>query len=110
MSKMSYSELITPLVTQLGAGGVVGFIVGFAVKKLLKLLAIVVGLIFAFVQYLAWQGFIEVHYDRIYTAAQNILHQAGATIMGFNVPAFITANIPMAGSFVVGFGVGFKMG
>jgi uncharacterized membrane protein (Fun14 family) len=107
---LSYTELITPLATQLGAGGVVGLIVGFAIKKLLKLLAILVGLIFVFVQYLAWQGFIDIHYDRIYDAVQAMMQQAGVTVTEFNVPAFITSNIPIAGSFVVGLGVGFKMG
>ena len=32
------SELISPIVYQIGAGGILGFIVGYAVKKLLKIL------------------------------------------------------------------------
>ncbi len=106
---MSY-DLISPLAVQLGAGGIAGFIIGFAVKKLLKLLAILAGLIFIFLQYLAWKGFIDIHYDRIYAVAQTMLQQSGTSVTEFNIPAFITANIPMAGSFVAGLGIGFKMG
>jgi len=106
---LSY-DLISPLAVQLGAGGIAGFIVGFAVKKLLKLLAILAGLIFVLIQYLSWKGFIDIHYDRIYAVAQTMLQQSGTVVTEFNIPAFITANIPMAGSFVAGLGIGFKMG
>ena len=106
---MSY-DLISPLAVQLGAGGIAGFIIGFAVKKLLKLLAILVGLIFIFLQYLAWKGFIDIHYDNIYATVQAMLQQSGTVVTEFNIPSFITANIPMAGSFVAGLGIGFKMG
>jgi len=106
---LSY-DLLSPLVAQLGGGGIAGFIVGFAIKKLLKLLAILVGLIFVFSQFLAWKGFIDIHYDRLYAIAQQMFQQAGVVITEFNVPAFITANVPLAGSFVAGFGVGFRMG
>jgi uncharacterized membrane protein (Fun14 family) len=103
-------DLASPLIAQIGVGGVVGFIVGFAVKKLFKLLAILVGLIFVFAQYLAWEGFIDIHYDRIYEAAQNLIQQAGTSVTEFNIPAFITANIPMAGSFAAGLAIGLKKG
>ena len=106
---LSY-DLITPLAAQLGAGGVAGLVAGYAIKKLFKLLAILVGLIFIFLQYLAWKGFIDIHYDNIYATVQAMLQQSGTVVTEFNIPAFITANIPMAGSFVVGLGVGFKKG
>jgi len=39
-----------------------------------------------------------------------MLQQSGIVATEFNIPAFITSNIPMAGSFVAGLGIGFKMG
>jgi len=39
------SEALTPLVYQLGVGGVIGFFVGYAIKKLTKLIAVIAGLI-----------------------------------------------------------------
>jgi uncharacterized membrane protein (Fun14 family) len=38
------SEVISPIVFQLGVGGVGGFVVGFALKKLSKLVLILTGL------------------------------------------------------------------
>jgi uncharacterized membrane protein (Fun14 family) len=103
-------ELFYPLATQLGFGGVIGFVVGYAVRKLLKILAIFVGVIFLFTQYLAWQGFIEIHYNRVYEAAEGLLQNFGGGVTEFSIPAFITANVPLAGSFVVGLGIGLKLG
>lgn len=102
-------DLVSPLVTQLGFGGILGFIVGFAIRKILKFLAVIVGLIFVFTQYLAWKGFIDVHYERIYEVAQGLFGELGGSITAFSLPAFMTANVPLIGSFVAGLGVGFKI-
>ena len=40
------SELLTPLSTQLGMGGIGGFAVGYSLKKLAKLTAIIIGFAF----------------------------------------------------------------
>jgi uncharacterized membrane protein (Fun14 family) len=39
------SEVVSPLVFQLGVGGVGGFIVGFALKKLSKLVLVLIGVL-----------------------------------------------------------------
>jgi len=98
------------MIAQLGFGGVMGFVVGFAIRKILKVLAVIAGLIFILTQYLAWKGFIDVHYDRVYEAAQGLFQQFGGGVTTFSLPAFLTANVPLAGSFVVGLALGFKIG
>jgi uncharacterized membrane protein (Fun14 family) len=101
-------ETLTPLAAQLGFGGLSGLVVGYAFKKLLKILVVLVGLFFVALMYLAYVDFIEINYDKISRAFQGLISslQTG----DFTLPTFITSNVPFAGSFVVGFGIGFKMG
>jgi len=93
---------INPLLVQLGTGGVAGFVVGYAFKKFMKILLVLVGLFFVMLQYLAYIGLISINYDKILQGFTKSFEG------GFNLPAFLTTNIPFAGTFVVGFGLGFK--
>jgi len=101
------AEEITHLITQLGFGGVLGFIVGYAFKKLMKLFLVFLGLYFISLMYLAYNGFITIHYEKFSKAFEGLSSLAQG---GFTLPSFLTANIPMVGGFVVGLGLGFKMG
>jgi len=103
---LSFAD-INLLFAQLGMGGVAGFVVGFAFKKMLKMLLILVGVFFAILQYLAYVGLITINYDRMFQSMQGFTKVFEG---GFNLPAFLTTNIPLAGTFVVGFGLGFKFG
>ena len=47
------SEIITPVLSQVGLGGVGGFVVGFALKKLTKLFIVVIGLFVLALLYLS---------------------------------------------------------
>jgi uncharacterized membrane protein (Fun14 family) len=76
---ISLSNLLTPLVGELGIGGVGGFLVGFAFKKAAKLLAVIVGLFFLSLQYLAYENIITIDYGALQAFANQLLGQsAGA--------------------------------
>ena len=100
-------NLFGPLAAQLGFGGMVGFAIGYAVKKILKIILVFIGLYFISLLYFSHVGFIEINYDRIASAfesfASKLLHG------GITIPSFMTANIPFIGSFIVGFGLGLKV-
>lgn len=100
-------EEFIPLLTQLGFGGLMGFIIGFTLKKISKMLLILTGLYFMTLQYLAFKNFITIHYDRFSEILQKLPEAVRGEIM---VPTFIIENIPYIGSFTVGFGYGFKKG
>jgi len=104
-------ETLTPLATQLGTGGIIGFVVGYALKKLFKLIIVLIGIFFVILQYLAYEDFIVINYDKIIARLEGFivsLMQSGGG--GFTLPTFLQANIPFAGSFIAGLGVGLKMG
>ncbi len=100
------AELLNPLLAQLGFGGTTGFIVGFAFKKMMKIIIVLIGLFFVALQYLAYIDFIEIRYDRLGQAAQGWLAGFQGELSALTL---ITANIPFAATFTVGFWLGFKM-
>ncbi len=100
-------EVLTPLLTQLGVGGVAGLCVGFALKKIGKLVAVLLGIAFLGLELLAWKGIISINYDALTAWANEIFAQVGVLEGIFSA---IVANLPFAASFLVGFAIGVKMG
>jgi uncharacterized membrane protein (Fun14 family) len=98
---------ITPLVYQLGLGGIGGFIAGYALKKMMKLAAVIVGLFVLALVYLGYQGIISIDYSALGNSVKNALGLTGAAA---NFLAPIIAHLPFAGSFGLGFFLGLKMG
>jgi len=101
------SEVLTPIVYQLGIGGVLGFFVGYAIKKLTKLVAVLIGLFALLLIYLGYQGVISINYDKLAQTLQGFLGAAG---QASTVLTPIVANLPFAGSFIAGTAVGLKLG
>lgn len=101
------SGLITSVTYQLGLGALGGFIVGFAVKKLLKLVILIVGLLIVLLLYLGFSGVIVIHYDQLADATRNALGFFGQ-VADWLTP--IISHLPFAGSFIIGFLIGFKIG
>lgn len=101
------SDLISPLVYQLGIGGVGGFIVGFALKKLSKLIIMLIGIFIIALIYLSTQGIININYDRLFTAILNLFGQAGEALSWF---VHVISIMPFIGSFIASFLLGFKLG
>jgi uncharacterized membrane protein (Fun14 family) len=101
------SEIITPVVYQLGLGAIGGFIVGFALKKITKIVLVIVGIFIVALLYLGVNNVININYGALWTTIANGLGVAGAAaswVVG------IISVLPFLGSFVVGFLLGLKIG
>ena len=101
------SELLTPLSTQLGLGGIGGFAVGYALKKLAKLTAIIIGFAVVGLQYLAYKGIISINYTAMKSWASSLIGQASSA-QGLIIDIF--ANLPYAAAFTGGLILGLKKG
>jgi len=55
--------------TSIGFGGVAGFLIGYAVKKAIKIMMIIIGLFFASLAYLNYQGIITINWDKLGSTA-----------------------------------------
>jgi uncharacterized membrane protein (Fun14 family) len=104
---MHVSEILPSLGFQLGVGGVGGFIAGFIVKKISKLIALVVILFLAALMYLATQGIISINFTALFDAVEKALGLAGS---GLSWLVGVISVLPFAGSFGIGFLLGFKLG
>ncbi len=90
----------------LGGGGIAGWCVGYTLKKVAKVVAIFLGITFITLQYLAYKHIITVDWTKVQSAVDKQHLEKSAE--GFM--SVLTYNLPFAGSFVVGFFLGFKKG
>jgi uncharacterized membrane protein (Fun14 family) len=101
------SEIITPVVYQLGLGAIGGFVVGFALKKIAKIFLIVLGIFIVALLYLGASNIINIKFGALWDAVGGWLGGAGAAASWL---VGLIALIPFMGSFAVGFFLGFKLG
>jgi len=101
------NDTLTPVIFQLGVGGIGGFLVGYAVKKVLKILAIFLGIIILILAYLGYTGIITVHYEKLAETVQGLMGLSG---QASNLFVAIASHIPFAASFALGCALGFKKG
>jgi uncharacterized membrane protein (Fun14 family) len=62
---------IAPFAGTVGGGFFIGLITGYAIKKVIKLAAIIVGLFIAALTYLEYQRIVSVDWNRIQIVSQN---------------------------------------
>ena len=101
------SEIITPVVYQLGLGAIGGFVVGFALKKLSKLFLVLIGILVVVLLYLGINGIISINYGALWTAIANALGVAGGAASWL---VGVISVLPFVGSFGAGFVLGFMIG
>jgi len=102
----------------IGGGFFAGILIGYALKKVVKVVAVVVGLFFAGLVYLQYQQIIDIKWAKLQAVSQNavtMLANATTHIPGFNSghPVGISISnfgIPLTGSMSMGFAIGFLRG
>ncbi|MDQ6862473.1 MAG: FUN14 domain-containing protein [Thermoproteota archaeon] len=101
----------------IGGGFFSGVLIGFALKKVVRLVAVVVGLFLAGLAYLHYQEIININWTRLQAASQNTiatLANATTQIPGFknsdHIAAISNLGIPLTGSMAMGFTLGFLKG
>ena len=99
-----------PLASQLGVGVVAGFAVGYALKKVGKVLAVAVGLVFVVVQLLAYQGFLTVHWGEVEARIDPLLETDSLGAAWRSLVEVLTHNLVFAGAFVPGLILGLRRG
>ena len=111
-------DSIAAFAATLSGGFFVGILIGYALKKVVKLVAVVVGLFLAGLAYLQYQQIVDISWNkipRLLQNAANVLENATTQIPGFSsdhTAALVMTNfgIPLTGSMAMGFAVGFMKG
>jgi uncharacterized membrane protein (Fun14 family) len=70
---MSIIESFGPVAATLGGGFFVGVIIGYALKKVIKLVAVIVGLFLAGLAYLQSQEIANINWNKLQTISEGAL-------------------------------------
>jgi uncharacterized membrane protein (Fun14 family) len=122
----SIVESFGPTAATMGGGFFIGILIGYALKKVIKLIAIVVGLFLAGLAYLQYHQIASINWNKLQTVSGNaittlsnaiIIHipgissgdtsHAAATASSLAMTSF---GIPLTGSMSAGFTIGFIKG
>jgi len=117
---------LSSIAVTIGGGFFVGVLIGYALKKVIKILAILVGLFFAGLAYLQYQQVLNINWNKLHALLQNAVTMlANATTQisnhinnltdtnnnhATNPFAISNFGIPLTGSMAMGFAVGFMKG
>jgi uncharacterized membrane protein (Fun14 family) len=106
----------------MGSGFIVGILIGYALKKVIKLLAVLVGLFLAGLAYLQYHQIANINWNKLQTVSEGafttfsnaIIHiqssgdgHAAATASSLAMTSF---GIPLTSSMSAGFTIGFMKG
>jgi uncharacterized membrane protein (Fun14 family) len=105
-----------------GGGFLFGAVAGYAIKKVMKIAAVVIGLFVAAVAYLSYRGWVDVRWDAMEDASRSTLTKVSeqvvnalnntATQFTSHPSAVAASGLPVAAmfGFVPGLMVGFRKG
>ena len=117
----SIIESLAPTVATMGGGFVAGLLIGYALKKVIKLVAVIIGLFLAGLAYLQYHQIANINWYKLQTISEdaittlsNLMRQSPAfgntsdhasTYLGMT-----SFGIPLTGSMSAGFTIGFIKG
>jgi len=117
LQRIMNSESLSSVAAIMGGGFFVGILIGYAVKKVVKVVAVVAGMFFAGLAYLQYQQIIDIKWAKLQAVSQNAvttLSSATTQIPGFgggdHVVALSNLGIPLTSSMSMGVAIGFMKG
>jgi uncharacterized membrane protein (Fun14 family) len=113
---MTNTDTLTSISTSIGGGFFAGLLIGYALKKVIKMLAIVVGLFLAGLALLQYQQIATIHWHKVEGAITKLAATVTTTSTindNSNVAALVMMSnfgIPLTSSMSIGFTIGFMKG
>jgi uncharacterized membrane protein (Fun14 family) len=111
---MTNTDTLTSMSTTIGGGFFGGLLIGYALKNVIKMLAIVVGLFLAGLAYLQYQQIATINWNKVEGTITAVANAATSTINdNSNVAALAMMSnfgIPLTSSMSIGFTIGFMKG
>jgi uncharacterized membrane protein (Fun14 family) len=106
------TDILTSMSATIGGGFFGGLLLGYALKKVVKLIAVVVGLFVAGLAYLQYQQIASVNWDKIEGTISTIANTTTNTVNEYNIESLATTSlgIPLTGGISAGFAIGFMKG
>ena len=106
------ADLFTSFPATIGGGFIGGLLLGFALKKVVKLIAVVVGLFIAGLAYLQYQQIAYFDWDKIERMVAAAFGDFSSQISGQDISSVALSDlgIPLTSGMSAGFAVGFVNG
>jgi uncharacterized membrane protein (Fun14 family) len=108
---------LAPFAGTVGGGFFIGFITGYAIKKVIKLAAVIIGLFIAALAYLEYQRILSMDWHKIQAVSQNgiewmsdALTHISSTIGVGHTGTLSNIGIPLVSSVSAGFVLGMVRG
>ena len=101
---------LAPYLQQISFGLLAGFAAGYALKKVGKLLAVALGLLFIALQVLAYYGFVTVNWAQVQERVDPLLETNSLNTLWQGLINILTYNVTFAVSFIPGLIFGLKRG
>ena len=99
-----------PGIEQLGFGALAGACAGYAAKKAARVAAILIGIMFILLQFLAYKHFVAINWGAVEHAARGVTESGAPHSAWSGFWRVLTHNLPFGAAFAAGFWVGFKKG
>jgi uncharacterized membrane protein (Fun14 family) len=107
------TDLFAPISATIGGGFFGGLLLGYAIKKVVKLIAVIAGLFIAGLAYLQYQQIAAFDWNRMEVMASIALGDITTNLLNSQDAAALAMSnfgIPLTGSMSAGFAVGFMKG
>lgn len=106
------------MLTSVSSGGIAGFLIGYAVKKGIKIILGIAGLLLGGLAYLNYKGLVSVDWERIASVSNQAITELSidganyaSSIMDSQVvPTMTNFGVPLTTSFAAGFILGCMRG
>jgi uncharacterized membrane protein (Fun14 family) len=114
MTMVANTDTLTSMSASIGGGFFGGLLVGYALKKVIKMLAVVIGLFLAEIAFLQYQQIASINWNKVEGVITTLANATTSTINGnSNVSALTMMSnfgIPLTSSMSIGFTIGFMKG
>lgn len=106
------ADNVVSMTSTIGGGFFAGLVTGWALKKVIKLVAVVVGLFLGALIYLQSQTIVNINWNNLQSVSETTLSTIGNSITNTGEISNIMGNvgIPLTGSLSAGFVIGFLKG
>jgi uncharacterized membrane protein (Fun14 family) len=112
-------ENLSQFTATIGGGFFVGVLIGYALKKVIKLLAVIVGLFITGLAYLQYHQIASINWNKLQTVSEGAITTLSNAIIQIQSSsdghaaaslAMTSFGIPLTGSMSAGFTIGFMKG
>jgi uncharacterized membrane protein (Fun14 family) len=106
------TDVITTTAATVGGGFFGGLLIGYSLKKVVNLIAVVVGLFIAGLVYLQYQQIVSVNWGKIESTITGLANAITNTFNNYNLESLATTilGIPLTSGMSAGFAIGFMRG